>query len=217
MADGRAKSEAETRREVVETARAMSAGGLSPGRSGNVSARFGAGMLITPSGVAYEGLAPADIVFVGGDGAAQAHRYRPSSEWRFHLAVYGARREAGAIVHAHSRHATVLACAGRPIPAFHYMVAAAGGSDIRCAPYATFGTSELASNVVAALDGRRACLMAHHGQLAFGDSLAAALGLAREVEELAAQYCELLKIGGVGILDEDEMARVLERFKDYGA
>ena len=217
MAEGRVKSEAETRAEVVEAARAMSAGGLSPGRSGNVSARFGNGMLITPSGVAYEGMTAADIVFVGADGAAGAHRHRPSSEWRFHLAVYAARGEAGAIVHAHSRHATVLACAGRPIPAFHYMVAVAGGSDIRCAPYATFGTRELAGNVVAALEERRACLMARHGQLAFGVTPAAALELAGEVEELAAPYCEWLKIGGAGMREDGEMARALERFKDDGA
>lgn len=210
-------TEAGLRAQVLEAARAMSASGLSPGRSGNVSARLGDGMIITPSGVFYDGMSTEDLVRVSGDGTAQPHRYKPSSEWRFHLAVYAARAEAGAVVHAHSRHATVLACAQKPIPAFHYMVAVAGGSDIRCSPYATFGTADLADHVVAALEGRRACLMAHHGQLAFGATPQAALELAKEVEELAAQYCELLKIGGGAALDDAEMARVLERFKSYGA
>jgi L-fuculose-phosphate aldolase len=209
--------EAGLREAVLDAARAMSVSRLSPGCSGNVSARLGEGMVITPSGVAYEGMSADDLVRVAGDGTPEAHRYKPSSEWRFHLAVYAARPEAGAIVHTHSRHATVLACAEKTIPAFHYMVAVAGGSDIRCSPYATFGTKELADYVVAALEGRRACLMAHHGQLAFGKSPQAALELAGEVEELAAQYCELLKIGGGAILDNAEMARVLERFKTYGA
>lgn len=209
--------EARLRRQVLETARAMSKSGLSPGRSGNVSARLGEGMVITPSGVSYDAMSTDDLVRVAGDGTPETHRYKPSSEWRFHLAVYAARPEAGAIVHAHSRHATVLACAKKPIPAFHYMVAVAGGSDIRCSPYATFGTKELADHAVAALEGRRACLMAQHGQLAFAETPQAALELAGEVEELAAQYCELLKIGGGAILDDAEMTRVLERFKSYGA
>jgi L-fuculose-phosphate aldolase len=209
-------SEWSLRAAVVDTARRMSASGLSHGRSGNVSARFADGMLITPSGMAYDTMTPDDVVFVAGDGTARAGGGKPSSEWRFHLAAYGARAEAGAVVHCHSRHATALACAHRPIPAFHYMVAVAGGADIPLAPYATFGTPELAAHVAEALAARKACLMANHGQIATGASLDAALKLAGEVEMLAAQYLEVLALGEVHLLDDAEMQRVLERFKSYG-
>ncbi|MCB1513198.1 MAG: class II aldolase/adducin family protein, partial [Hyphomicrobiaceae bacterium] len=142
----------------------MSRTGLSPGRSGNVSVRFDGGMLITPSGMAYDAIKPADIVFVSDDGSVGAKSRKPSSEWRFHLAAYHARPDRNAVVHTHSLNATVIACAGRPIPAFHYMVAIAGGEDIPCVPYATFGTEELSRHVAAGLEHRDACLMAHHGQ-----------------------------------------------------
>lgn len=205
------------REEIVATARAMSAKGLSPQRSGNVSARAGGdAILITPSGLAYETMAPGDIVRVGLDGARAPGQMKPSSETPFHLAIYRARPEAKAIVHCHSPAATTLACARRAIPAFHYMVAAAGGSDIRCAPYATFGTEELAENTVKALQGRRACLLANHGQVAFGPDLGKALELAAEVETLSGEYLDLLKLGEVHVLDDEEMTRVLERFKGYG-
>lgn len=207
----------QARAAVLEVALAMSRAGLSPGRSGNASCRVPGGMAITPSGIAYESLSPDDVVFVADDGAPETHRYAPSSEWRFHLAVYGARAEAGAIVHTHSLNATALACTGRGIPAFHYMVAVAGGPDIRCADYATFGSGELARHVVAALTGRRACLMRQHGQLAFAATPAAALELAFEVENLAALYCQVLALGGGGVLSDEEMGRVLARFRDYGA
>jgi L-fuculose-phosphate aldolase len=133
-----------------------------------------------------------------------------------HLAIYAAKPDAAAIVHCHSMHATALACAGRPIPAFHYMVAVAGGSDIPLAPYATFGTPELGRAVTSALAERNAALLSHHGQIACGASLEAALDLAREVEVLAGQYCRFLQIGGSALLDEAEMARVLEKFRGYG-
>ncbi len=202
------------RADVVATARRMSASGLSHGRSGNVSARFQDGMLITPSGASYDALLPDDIVYVDADDTPSGGK--PSSEWRFHLAAYHARPEAGAVVHCHSRFATALACAHRPIPAFHYMVAVAGGTDIPLAPYATFGTSELAALVAETLATRKACLLANHGQIATGASLDGALELAGEVENLAAQYLEVLKLGEVHILDDAEMQRVLERFKTYG-
>lgn len=205
------------RREVIDAAIAISREGLSPGRSGNVSRRSGDGMLITPSGVAYETLTPGDVVALGMDGRAPQGARKPSSEWRLHAAIYTARPDAGAVVHCHSLHATVLACARRPIPAFHYMVAVAGGRDIRCARYATFGTEALAAAAVAALAGRRACLLANHGQLALGPHLGAALELAREVETLAAQYCGVLALGEPHILDDDEMDEVFARFRDYGA
>ncbi|WP_088342819.1 MULTISPECIES: class II aldolase/adducin family protein [Rhodomicrobium] len=204
------------RRAVIETARAMSREGLSPGRSGNVSARVPGGMLITPSGLAYDGLGEADIVFVGEGGETLPGSLRPSSEWHLHHAIYAARPEIAAIVHCHSMDATALACAGKPIPAFHYMVTAGGGSDIRLAPYATFGTPELAAAVVAALDGRKAALLAHHGQVACGKDLAAAADLARDVETLAGQYLRTLQIGGGPLLSDDDMQRVLDQFRGYG-
>lgn len=203
------------RQEIIDTALAMSEEGLSPGTSGNVSARWQTGMLITPTGMAYADLIPEDISFVDGAGEASGNR-KPSSEWHFHLAAYEVRTDAQAVVHSHSRFATALACARKPIPAFHYMVAVAGGADIPLAGYAPFGTRALADEVASALKDRRACLMANHGQIACGTSLAHALSLAREVEELAAQYVAALHAGEPHILSEDEMADVLERFSAYG-
>jgi L-fuculose-phosphate aldolase len=208
--------EDEVRREVLETAVATSRRGLSPGRSGNVSQRFGGGMLITPSGLAYEGLELADIVWVGTDGTRRDGECKPSSEWRFHLAVYAARPDVSAIVHTHSIHATVLACAHREIPDFHYMVAVAGGKNIPLVPYATFGTEELSRHVVKGLKKRNACLMANHGQIAVGKTGSAALELAAEVELLAEQYWKVLSIGKAKVLGDDEMARVVELFAGYG-
>jgi L-fuculose-phosphate aldolase len=204
------------RQEIIDTALAMSREGLSPGTSGNVSARWEEGMLITPTGMAYDDLILEDIVFVDTKGVPAAGSRTPSSEWRFHLAAYGSRADAKAVVHTHSLNATALACARKPIPAFHYMVAVAGGADIPLADYATFGTKELANNVAAALKDRKACLMANHGQIATGASLFDALALAREVESLAAQLVKVLQIGAPHVLDAAEMRRVLERFKSYG-
>jgi len=204
------------RQEIIDTALAMSHEGLSPGTSGNVSARWNDGMLITPTGMAYDELIPEDIVFIEGKSEAVRGAREPSSEWRFHFSAYNARKDANAVVHTHSRFATALACCGKIIPAFHYMVAVAGGNDIPLADYATYGTQELADNVTAALKDRSACLMANHGVIACGSNLRHALGLAREVEVLAAQYVTALQAGGPNILDDDEVARVLERFKTYG-
>ncbi len=204
------------RRSILEAAQAMSRMGLSPGRSGNVSCRFGDGMLITPSGLPYDSLTVDDIVFVSADGEVPAGQRTPSSEWLFHLAAYAARPDRGGIVHTHSMHATVLACAHRPIPAFHYMVAVAGGVDIPCVPYATFGTKKLARLVAKGLRKRDACLMANHGQIAIGATPAKALKLAAEVETLAEQYFKVLCLGRPHVLHDDEMAVVLEKFKGYG-
>lgn len=209
-------AELKARAAVIATALAMSERGLSPGRSGNVSCRWDNGMLITPSGMAYDTIGPADIVFVAGDGRVRGTPRKPSSEWRFHLSAYAARPDMQAVVHTHSLHATVLACAHKPIPAFHYMVAVAGGKDIPVVPYATFGTEELATHVACGLNERNACLMANHGQIAVGSSLAAALELAAEVEVLAEQYYKVLTLGKPHILPDSEMAEVLERFKGYG-
>ncbi|MGI9403146.1 MAG: class II aldolase/adducin family protein [Hyphomicrobium sp.] len=210
-------AEAKARRAVIDTALTMSCTGLSPGRSGNVSCRWKDGMLITPTGMAYDDIRTRDIVFVDADGSVTAKTSRkPSSEWRFHLAAYHARPDMNAVVHTHSLHATVLACAHEKIPAFHYMVAVAGGKDVPLVPYATYGTEELAQNVGKALRKRNACLMANHGQLALGKTLDEALELASEIEVLATQYCKVLELGEPHILPDAEMKRVLERFKSYG-
>lgn len=209
-------SEAALREAVLDTARTMSRSGLSPGRSGNVSARFGVGMLITPSGMSYEEITPHDIAFVGAGGSVRKGERKPSSEWHFHLAAYAARPDRHAIVHTHSMHATVLACAHKPIPAFHYMVAVAGGADIPLVPYAAFGTPELAAFVVEGLQQRDACLMANHGQIAIGTTLGAALELAHEVETLAEQYAKVLALGTPHLLGAAHMREMVERFKAYG-
>ncbi len=211
------RAEAKARRAVIDTALTMSCTALSPGRSGNVSCRWNDGMLITPTGMAYDDIRPRDIVFVDATGGVPAKKSRkPSSEWRFHLAAYNARADINAVVHAHSLHATVLACAHKKIPAFHYMVSVAGGDDVPLVPYATYGTEELAESVGKALRERDACLMANHGQLALGGTLDEALELAIEIEILATQYCKVLQLGAPHILPDAEMKRVLERFKSYG-
>jgi len=210
------KAEAAARRAVIRTALAMSRAGLSPGRSGNVSCRWKGGMLITPTGLAYDKIKVRDVVFVAGDGTAPGKQRKPSSEWRFHLAAYRARPDRHALVHTHSPYATVLACAGKSIPPFHYMVAVAGGNDIPVVAYATFGTEELARHVAEGLRARDACLMANHGAIAMGETLAEALELAAEVEVLAAQYYRVLALGKPVLLADAEMRLVLERFKSYG-
>ncbi len=204
------------RAEVIAACRALTRFGLAHGTSGNVSVRLDERrFLISPTGVAYDSLRPGDIPLVSLAGRWFG-RLPPSSEWRFHRDIYGARPEVGAIVHTHSRQATALACTGRGIPAFHYMVAAAGGADIRCAPYHTFGTQALSDAAVTALKDRSACLLANHGVIAVGRDARAALKLAGEVENLAVQYCAALALGGVRLLDEAEMSRVLEKFRTYG-
>lgn len=209
------EDDAMLREDIIATALRMIAAGLNRGTSGNVSARIAGGFLVTPSGLACEATRPEDIVAVAQDGTARGSRL-PSSEWRFHRDIYAARPEVAAIVHAHSPFATTLACLGRSIPAFHYMIAVAGGNDIRCAPYATFGTQELSDHALRALEGRKACLLANHGMIAASSSLAQALALAVEVEALAEQYWRALQIGEPNLLADAEMAHVLEKFRTYG-
>jgi len=207
------------RQALIETALAMNASGINQGAAGNLSMRSEEGMLLTPSGMAYPDLAPEDIVFMDLDGNSEGLR-QPSSEWRFHLDIYRQREDVQAIVHAHPVHCAALACLNRPIPAFHYMVAVAGGRNIRCAQYATFGTQALSNHVIAALADRNACLMANHGLIALGQSLSGALALAVEVENLANMYTRSLSIGDPVILEDEEMDRVIEKFRfkghDYG-
>ncbi len=208
-------NEFELRRQVLDTARGLAAAGLNKGSAGNVSARWGDGFLVTPSGMAYEKQMPADMVFVSLAGVASGPQL-PSSEWRFHRDIYVARPEAGAVVHAHSPFATALACLGRDIPAFHYMIARFGGATLRCAPYATFGSQALSDQALAALEGRNACLLANHGMLAFGRNLGQAIDLAVELETLCEQYWRACQIGQPVILPGEEMALMLEKFRTYG-
>jgi len=200
---------------LIETAVAMNSSGVNCGTSGNLSVRTDTGFLITPSGLDYNDLVPEDIVSMNLDGEWQGSN-APSSEWRIHRDIYRQREDALAILHAHPTFCTTLACLGKPIPAFHYMVAVAGGKDIRCSPYATFGTQELSDHVLAALEDRRACLMANHGVVCIGGDLSGALALAVEVEQLAQVYYQCLVAGEPVVLDDEEMERVLEKFKGYG-
>lgn len=202
-------------RDVVAAARGLNASGVNRGTSGNVSARWRDGFVVTPSGFPYERMTPADLVVMSLDGEARG-RLAPSTEWPFHAAIYAARPDVGAVVHAHSEAAMALACLRRGLPPFHYMVAVAGGPDVRCAPYATFGTPALAAHAVEALEGRRACLLANHGQVAVGASPAAALRLAVEVESLCATYLRALAVGTPVLLTDAEMAEALAKFSTYG-
>ena len=209
-------TDAALRHELIETCLAMNARGINQGKSGNASVRTSATrFLVTPSGMPYDEILPADIVALTADGTWYG-RTPPSSEWRIHRDILGSRPELNAVVHTHGPFATALACLHRAIPAFHYMVAAAGGDSIRCAPYATFGTQKLSDLALRALDGRRACLLANHGMLAAGASLQAAFALAVEVEALAGMYVHALSLGRPELLSQTEMKRVVELFRTYG-
>jgi L-fuculose-phosphate aldolase len=212
MAAGR---ETAARQAIVTACRSLNGLGLNQGTSGNISVRWGDGLLITPSGRAYETMAPDDIVHMRRDGGFD-HALRPSSEWRFHRDILAARPDLGAVVHTHAIHATAFAICGRGIPAVHYMIAAAGGPTIRCGPYAPYGTEELSRIAVAALEDRSACLLANHGMIACGPDLDRALWLAVEVETLCRQYAVALQVGTPVVLPDDEIARIVERFKSYG-
>jgi L-fuculose-phosphate aldolase len=207
------------RQSLIDTARRMNTIGLNQGTAGNLSLRTDGGLLLTPSGVPYDDLQPDDIVEMKWDESwsCENKNMRPTSEWRFHLDILKARRDVAAIVHVHSPFATSLSTLRRDIPAFHYMVAVAGGKIIKCADYATFGSAELSTNALKALGERNACLLANHGVIACAASLKAALDLAQEVETLAAQYMRALEAGEPVILDDGEMDRVIKKFNsDYG-
>ncbi|HEX8784123.1 MAG TPA: class II aldolase/adducin family protein [Steroidobacteraceae bacterium] len=201
---------------VLTACRELTRRGLTHGTSGNVSVRCDERrFFVSPTGMDYELLQADDVPLIDFDGRWFGRR-RPSSEWRFHRDILESRHDVGAIVHTHSPRATALACTGRGIPAFHYMVAVAGGRDIRCAPYRTFGTQELSDAALVALQDRKACLLANHGVIATGADLASAISLAGEVENLALQYTVALTLGEVRILDDAEMSRVVEKFRTYG-
>ena len=214
----------ELKKEVIKYAQKLNSTNLSPLRSGNVSVRAirdnVEGFFLTPSGKRYEDLIPEDIVFLSLKEEYDNLKLfntslNPSSEWRFHQDIYRKKIEAKAIVHAHSPHATAVSVHGKSIPAFHYMVALAGGDDIKCAEYATFGTTELSKNIINALEKRKACLMSNHGQVAFGTNLKQAFELAEEVENICHQYIIALKIGNPKILSSTEMNKILDKIKHY--
>jgi len=210
--------------EVIKFAQKLNSSNLSPLRSGNVSIRTAInnieGFLITPSGIKYELLKETDVVFLELNKEYDFLKIfnsglNPSSEWRFHQDIYLKKKEATAIVHAHSPHATAVSAHGKSIPAFHYMIALAGGDDIKCSEYATFGTKELSQNIIKALEKRKACLMSNHGQVAFGQNLKQAFELAEEVENICHQYINTIKLGEPKILSFAEMQKILEKIKSY--
>ena len=207
-------TELQLRKQIIGTALSMNALGINRGKSGNVSARWKDGFLITPSALPYDETRPADIVFIDKQAKARG-RCPPSTEWRFHFDIYRSKHDVHAVVHTHSSFATTLACLGMGVPAFHYMVAVAGGNDIRCAPYATFGTQALSDHAMQAMRERRACLLANHGMIATGADLKGTLARAVEVEALCEQYWRALQIGKPALLSDEEMSTVVEKFRNY--
>jgi len=201
--------------EIIKYSKMMNINKLSALRSGNISSRYKNGFLITPSGKKYSSLKNKDIVFVSLTGKFDKKKGIPSSEWKFHQDIYNNKKDAKAIVHAHSTNATAVSTHNRVIPPFHYMVAMAGGHDIKCAKYATFGTRELSKNILKALKGRKACLISNHGQIAFEENLSKAFELAEEVENISLQYITSLKLGKPIILSLKEMKKVLSKAKNY--
>jgi len=209
------KTEQAKRKAIIASCLEMNRVGINQGTSGNISVRHEDGLLITPTSIPYDDLAPEDIVRLSADGTPEG-RHRPSSEWRFHRDILRDRPDVNAVVHAHPTYATILAIMGLEIPPIHYMVAVAGGPTIRCAPYAIFGSEELSQNAVAALEGRQACLLEHHGAIAVGTSLAKAMWLAVEVETLARQYHGCLQVGTPRLLSEAQIAAVSAKLGTYG-
>ena len=214
----------EKKKEVIEYAKKLNTDNLSPLRSGNISIRGNKdgvdGFFITPSGIRYDDLTTESIVFLEFNENNNLKKIsdktiNPSSEWRFHQDIYIEKKDAQAIVHAHSANAAAVSAHGKNIPAFHYMVALAGGNNIKCAEYATFGTKELSHNIIKALEERKACLMSNHGQVAFGKSLSEAFELAEEIENICHQYINTIKLGKPKILSDEEMKKILDKTKNY--
>ena len=214
----------EKKKEVIEYAKKLNTGNLSPLRSGNISVRGNNdgidGFFITPSGIRYDDLTSESIVFLELNENNNLKKIsnktiNPSSEWRFHQDIYVEKKDAQAIVHAHSANAVAVSAHGKNIPAFHYMIALAGGNNIKCAEYATFGTKELSQNIIKALEERKACLMSNHGQVAFGKSLSEAYELAEEIENICHQYINTIKLGKPRILSDEEMKKILDKTKNY--
>mgnify|MGYP001173556907 FL=1 len=208
-------SESSLRKNIIKYSKLLNQTNLSPLRSGNISVRYKDGFLITPSGVKYKNLKPKDIVFVNLKGFFKKGNNKPSSEWKFHKDIYNDKKKSRAIVHCHSKNTVILSCFRKKIPSFHYMVAVAGGDDIKCAKYATYGTSKLSQNIIKALKGRSACLIENHGQVSFANSLSEAFELAQEVEYLSEQYLGCLRTGKPKILSKSQMQKVLLKVKNY--
>lgn len=200
---------------AVQAVRRLDALGMNRGSTGNLSLRLGDGMLITPTGMGADDIGPQDLVWLGWDGT-QRGDWQPSSEWHFHQAIYQARPDLNAVLHTHSTHAAALACLRRPLPAFHYMVAVAGGDSVPLTPYHLFGTEALSQAVALAMQDRDACLMANHGLVAAGASLAKAMNVVQEIESLCEVYLKALAVGEPVLLSKDDMALVIERFRRYG-
>lgn len=203
------------RREMIATCISMNDRGVNQGTSGNISVRVEEGFLITPSGVPYNEMEPSDIVTMKLDASHKGAR-KPSTEWRFHRDIMAKKPEVGAVIHLHSMFCTSLSILRREIPAVHYMIAAAGGPTVPCVPYVTWGTQELADYIVGALENRTACLLANHGMVCIGPNLKKAAWLAVEIEALAAQYWRALQVGVPYVLSDEEIAKVIEKFKSYG-
>tara|TARA_B100000212_G_scaffold342536_1_gene330388 strand:- start:2647 stop:3285 length:639 start_codon:yes stop_codon:yes gene_type:complete len=208
-------NESSLRKNIIKYSKLLNQTNLSPLRSGNISVRYKDGFLITPSGVKYTNLKPEDIIFVNLKGIFKKGKNKPSSEWKLHKDIYLDKINSKAIVHCHSKHALILSCFKKKIPPFHYMVAVAGGEDIKCAKYATYGTSELSKNIIKALNERSACLIENHGQVSFSNSLPEAFELAQEVEYLSEQYLGCLRTGKPKILSKSQMQKVLLKVKNY--
>lgn len=208
------------REKLLAITRQLSVLGLNRGTSGNVSVRDGDGFLVTPTGMTVEAMTPHDMVpmeFSGQHHGSHLGNREPSSEWRFHHDILASRKEVGAVIHTHSMFATSIACLRHDVPPLHYMMALVGGTHIRCAPYALFGSQALSDAALQALEGRKACLLANHGMIALGKDLDDALAVAVEVETLCEQYWRTLQVGGAVLLSEQEMADAIERFKSYGS
>lgn len=205
----------DNRTAIIEACREMNRSGINQGTSGNISVRSGDGILITPTSLPYDDMAPGDLVQISFDGTVEGIR-KPSSEWQFHRDIMAAQTDVNAIVHAHPTACTTLSIMRKTIPPLHYMVAIFGGHDVRCAPYATFGTKALSQNALKALEGRSACLLAHHGMIVTGSSLDQAMWRAVELETLAQQYLGCLPMGEPHLLSQDEIQNVINHMAGYG-
>ena len=208
-------NETDQRAAMLSALRQLDARGLNRGSTGNLSHRWRDGLLITPTGMGADDIGPDDLVWLGWDGTRRG-ALKPSSEWHFHQAIYRSRPDLQAVVHTHATHATALACLRRDLPAFHYMVAVAGGDSVRCAPYRLFGTEALSDAVVEAMHGRKACLLATHGIVTAGATLREAMKVMTEIESLCQTYLAALAVGEPAVLSAAEMAEVIEKFRHYG-
>ena len=212
------KDEQALRQAIIDQCRFMNASGLNQGTSGNISARYKDRMLITPSATPYDRMTPEMIASMPFDAEYGTWEgpLKPSTEWRFHFEILKERQDMGAVVHAHPTYCTALAITHREIPACHYMIAAFGGTTVRCAPFARYGTPELSVLAIKALEDRTACLLANHGSIAMGETLEKAMWRAVELETIARQYYLSLVIGNPVILSDEQIHETMRGFSSYG-